>query len=264
MRTFGFLVLLLTVSGTAGPTAAAELEFGPFDQSNAVIDSFSGIVVVDIGDAPGIRARLDGPDDAIEKISVSERDGAVTITGPRTSGSSSVTVVGNTTVVVSGGGTAEVTIGGVDATTLETDAEPVTLTLELPRGTALSLNRFAGDATIGDTGAALTVALLGGTVDAGHVTEASLTINGSGDIRLRAASSALAMTVNGSGTIVVEDGAVRDLSGRINGSGSLRFGGRAETADVAINGAGTIDLAHVDAEPRTQMAGAGRITVGNW
>ena len=64
--------------------------------------------------------------------------------------------------------------------------------------------------------------------------------------------------------IEVANGAVGELSGRINGSGSLRFNGRAETAEVAINGAGTVELAHVDAEPRTHLAGAGRISVGNW
>ena len=264
MRAFGFLILLLTMPLAGGASSAAEKDFGPFDQAGALIETFAGIVRVETTDAPGIRASLDGPDDAVEKISVVGRDGAVVITGPRASASSSVTVVGNTTVIVSGGGSAEVTIGGVDATTMEPDSEPVTLRLSVPRGSALTFDRFAGDATIDDTGGALTIGLLSGTVEAGMVAEASLTINGSGDIRVRKAAGALAMAINGSGTIAVADGSVTNVSGRINGSGALDFDGRAETAEAAINGAGTIDLAHVDARPRTQLAGAGRITVGNW
>jgi len=264
MRSLGFLVPLLTLPLIAGPLSAAEKNFGPFDQASTVIESFAGIVLVDIGDEPGIRASLDGPDDAIEEISVSERGGTITITGRQTGGSSSVTSVGNTTVVVTGNGSASVTIGNVTTTADGVDDEPVTLRLTVPNGTPLTFDRFAGKATIGDTGASLTVDLLSGTVEAGAVTEASLTINGSGDIRLRRAAGALAMTVNGSGSIDVADGAVGDLTGRINGSGTLRFDGRAETAEVAINGAGTVELAHVDAEPRTHLAGAGRISVGNW
>lgn len=264
MRSIGFLVLLLTLPLTAGALSAAEKDFGPFDQASAVIESFSGIVLVEVGDEPGIRAVLDGPEDAIDEISVSARDGTVTITGPRLSSGSSTTVVGNATVIVSGGGRAEVSIGGTDITVSGSGEEPITLRLTVPDGTPLTFNRFAGKATIGDTGASLTVALLSGTIDAGAVADASLGINGSGDIRVRQAGGALAMTVNGSGSITVADGAVTDLSARINGSGALRFDGRAQTADVSINGAGTVSLAHVDAEPRTHLAGAGRITVGNW
>jgi len=264
MRSLGFLVPLLTLPLFAGPLSAAEKNFGPFDQASTVIESFVGIVQIDIGDEPGIRASLDGPDDAIEEITVSERGGTVAITGRQTGGGSSVTSVGNTTVIVTGNGTASVTIGNVTTTAGGVDDEPVTLRLTVPNGTPLTLDRFAGKATIGDTSASLTVALLSGTVDAGAVADASLAIIGSGDIQVRQADGALAMTVNGSGTIDVADGTVSDLTGHINGSGSLRFDGRAETAEVAINGAGTVALAHVDAEPRTHLAGAGRITVGNW
>lgn len=264
MRSIGFLVFLLTLPLTAGALSAAERNFGPYDQASTVIESFSGIVLVEVGTEPSIRAVLDGPDDAIDDIAVSVRDGAVTIAGPRHSSGSSTTVVGNATVIVSGGGRAEVSIGGTDITVSSDNDEPITLRLTVPDGTPLTFDRFAGKATIGDTGASLTFALLSGTVEAGAVADANLRINGSGDIRVRQADGALAMSVNGSGTIDVAKGTVTDLSGSINGSGTLRFNGRAQTADVSINGAGTVSLAHVDAEPRTHLAGAGRITVGNW
>ena len=264
MRAIGFLPLLLTLPMFAGVTYAAEKEVGPFNQSRAVIKSFAGNLVVEIGEGSEISGLLEAPDDRIDDIEISESGGAVSITGPRLTGNRSTTVVGNTTVVVTGGGRAEVTIGGVDATVVSTDDEPVSLRLTVPAGTELTLDRFAGDATIGNTDAALTVQLLSGTVEAGKVTDAHLAINGSGGIRVRETAGALVMTVNGSGTVDVANGAVSDLSGRINGSGSLRFDGRAETAEVSINGAGTVEIAHVEAKPRTRLAGAGRISIGNW
>lgn len=264
MRAIGFLSLLLTLPLFAGITYAAEKEFGPFDEDVARIESFAGTVLVEIGDESAIRAHLEAPEDIIDDFVVSNDDGSVSVTGPRRGSNRSTTVVGNTTVIVSGGGRAEVTIGGVDATVVTTDQEPVILRLTVPKGTELAFDRFAGDATIGDIEAALTVGLLSGTIDAGSVTEAHLAINGSGEVRVREAKGALAMTVNGSGTVNVAGGAVSDLSGRINGSGDLRFDGRAETAEVSINGAGTVEIAHVDAQPRTRLAGAGRISIGNW
>ena len=264
MRTLGFLVLMLTLPLYAGPLSAAEKDFGPFDQDRAVIESFSGVVLVEVGDEPGIRATLDGPEEALEEFSVSERDGAVAIVGPRLGERSSSTVVGNTTVIVSGGGRAEVSIGSSSVTVIGEDEERVTLRLTVPEGTPLSLDRITGKATIGDTGAPLTVALLSGTVEAGAVTDADLAINGSGDIRLRQVDGALSITVNGSGSIDVAGGAASELTGRINGSGALRFDGRAKTAEVSINGAGTVALSHVETRPVTHVAGAGSITVGNW
>ncbi len=264
MRVIGFLPLLLSLPWFAGVAHAAEKEIGPFSLTRAAIESFAGNLVVEIGDSAEIRGVLEAPDDRIDDFEISEDGGTLTIIGPRISGNRSTTVVGNTTVVVTGGGRAEVTIGGVNATVVSTDEDPVMLRLTVPAGTDVALTRFAGDASVGDTEAALTVQLLSGTVDAGKVTDAHLAINGSGGIRVDESSGALVMTVNGSGTVDVAGGVVSDLNGRISGSGALRFDGRAETADVSINGAGSVEIAHVEAKPRTRLAGAGRISIGNW
>lgn len=255
---FSFLFAL----GLAAEAAAATLERGPYSVDKLDIQTFSGSLTIEVGTSSETSLTLEGPEEALEAIDISESDDRLIVQGPARSSSTSVTVVGDTTVVVTGSGHTEVIIGS--ASTDGAPEETVSLRLAAPAGTALAVSRFVGTATIGDLDAPVQFELLGGTVDAGRVGSAQVDVRGSGDIRLAQVRGDLGMTIQGSGSIVVEDGTVQDLVGEIQGSGTLRFGGRANTARLGINGAGTVDVAHVEREPQTRINGAGTIRVGNW
>jgi hypothetical protein len=261
--TFFLALANLSIVGTA---SADEKLLGPFAAAQVTIDSFAGTLEISIGDADEISGRLNGPEESIAPFDIKTTAEGLLIRAPAHRSRSSVTVVGDTTVVASAGGSAEVTIGGIDSDDLAAarDEEPITLALTVPVGTALTIENFAGDATIAATRGPLMVILQGGVLQAVAARDPHLTIAGSGDIRLGEATGILTMAINGSGSIIVDGGATDAVSATINGAGSLRFDGHSKSAGISVNGAGTVDLAHVEARPVTRMAGAGSITVGNW
>jgi hypothetical protein len=261
--TFVLALANLSITGTA---SADEKLLGPFAAGQVTIDNFAGTLDIAIGEAEEISGRLNGSEESVASFDIETTAEGLLIRAPAHRPRSSVTVVGDTTVVASGGGSAEVTIGGLDSDDLAAarDEEPIILRLTVPAGTALTIENFAGDGTIGATDGPLMVILQGGVLQAAAARDPHLTIAGSGDIRLGEATGVLTMAINGSGSIIVDGGMTDAVSATINGAGSLRFGGRAARAGISVNGAGTVDIAHVEARPITRMAGAGSITVGNW
>lgn len=118
----------------------------------------------------------------------------------------------------------------------------VAVRLTVPVGTALEVEDFTGEGTVGDLGAALLVDdMTAGRLAVGNVATAKIGISGSGDI-------------------VLGDVA-RDLSVEINGSGDVRTGRTSGQLEVEINGSGDVEVARVDGPVKVEVNGSGDVSL---
>jgi hypothetical protein len=119
-----------------------------------------------------------------------------------------------------------------------------TVTIELPPR-ALRNVRLSGSAT----------ALLG-PLDQPAL---ALTVSGSGHVQVSGTVERMTVTIRGSGDIRLNDVAMKRLATRIAGSGNLEAGPK-EEADITIAGSGNVRLLSRPATLNTKIAGSGRIS----
>lgn len=157
-------------------------------------------------------------------------------------------VVGRGTVVVSGGG--------------ESDTK---VSVGIPNGSAVKVVGVQGDVTIGNTDGLLHASVLGSySIKAGRVRDATLSVQGSGEIYVGAVDGNLSMSIQGSGDIRVCSGSVGLLNTNVMGSGDARFNGKALDANLSVMGSGNIEVTSVKNRPSKSVMGSGDIKVGNW
>jgi len=87
----------------------------------------------------------------------------------------------------------------------------------------------------------------------------ALTVSGSGQVRAEGTVERMTVTIRGSGDIRLNDVAMKRLTTRIAGSGNLEAGPK-EEADITIAGSGNVRLLSRPATLNTKIAGSGRIT----
>ena len=223
---------------------------------------------IETGSEPGIRLNLTGSKRQIESIRTeATADGLLIIKGtsPATSSTFNITN-GSSTVIVSHGGTASVTIGGNgQSTVIMTDSEPpLQITIRLNPTTPISISGFSGSATLAALQAPLELELISGKAELAAVSDANLSIAGSGHIALERATGKLILNLRGSGDIVVDQADLSALEVTILGAGNVRVGGQAKQAALALNGAGNIYVETVKQKPQRRVLGVGEIRIGNW
>lgn len=114
--------------------------------------------------------------------------------------------------------------------------------ITVPVGTKLEIDEFSGEGTVGDLRGAFSLdGMNSGKLSVGHVSTASVGIDGSGDVAL--------------GDID------RDVSLEINGSGSISTGRTAGNTALEINGSGEITLAHTNGPINAEINGSGDIRI---
>jgi hypothetical protein len=86
----------------------------------------------------------------------------------------------------------------------------------------------------------------------------ALTVSGSGHAQVMGAVERMSVSIRGSGDIRLADVAIKRLTTRIAGSGNLEAGPR-EEADITIAGSGNVRLLSRPATLNTKIAGSGRI-----
>ena len=112
----------------------------------------------------------------------------------------------------------------------------------VPVGTRLEIDEFTGEGTVGDLRGAFSVdGMNSGKLSVGHVSTASVGIDGSGDVMLGDVD--------------------RDVSLEINGSGSITTGRTAGNTALEINGSGEITLAHANGPINAEINGSGDIRI---
>ena len=119
-----------------------------------------------------------------------------------------------------------------------------TVTIELP-SRALQNVRLSGSATA--------------TIGPLDQPALALTVSGSGLVQISGKVERMTVTIRGSGDIRLDDVAMKRLTTRIAGSGNLEAGPK-EAADITIAGSGNVRLLSRPATLNTKIAGSGRIT----
>jgi len=231
-------------------------------------------VQVEIHRNSDIEYTITGPADQVEAIRANVQGGTLVIQGDSSgSSSNSMTVIqtGRGRTVVSGGSVVigDVSMGSVfgrgNATTVVTGngtgESAVKITVKVPSGAPVNANRVLGNVVIGDTDGPLTVSVQGDNVYAGRVSSAQVTVQGSGDVRIKEVNGPVMAQVQGSGDIEIKNGTMSSLTATVQGSGDVNVGGTASTASLTVMGSGDIRVAHVRQRPMESVMGSGDIRV---
>ena len=236
------------------PGVSGAATFGPltYDATAVIVDDFIGTLNVTVVDADRSTVQITGTEDKIADI-------RVRLDGPN--------------LILRRG------MGPVDlAQGLDLAAYPV-VDLQVPAGTALTIDDMDGEASVGDLMAPLRVYVASLDATIGDVTSAHIDRFGSGNITLRNIAGPLNVTLSGSGDIKAESAASVDLTKRgsgdvilgaiagpvlaqMRGSGDIRIA-EAETVDIKKRGSGDIELGDVRGDFKYEGAGIGDVDVAS-
>ncbi len=137
--------------------------------------------------------------------------------------------------------------------------------ITVPRGTEITAQDINGKTVIGDTEGPVQASVRGNSdFMIGKIGDATLSIQGGGDITVANVNGNLNINLQGSGDVRVKNGTVRSLLVNVIGSGDVEFGGKAENASLSVTGSGDIAIAHVTNRPSIRATGSGNVTVSNW
>jgi len=115
------------------------------------------------------------------------------------------------------------------------------ITISVPRGSDVNINKQIGDITMGDLDGHLYVEAINSDLKSGRVTDAKIKIVGGGDTSITAVSGNLSIDVAGSGDVKV---------------------GNVGSADIEVAGSGDTDLGDVGGGLKASIAGSGDVSVG--
>lgn len=218
---------------------------------------------------------IEGTKSSVENVDVLTQGDTLVVRGKNTGGAN----IRGANVVISGGGISigggSISIGGMRGGRITTgnstvimsggDESDIKITIGVPVGSAIKVAGVQGNVVIGDTEGTLHASVLGGSdIKAGKVRDATLSVQGSGDITVASVTGNLSMSVQGSGDIRVRGGKVNLLNINVMGSGDARFNGEAIDANLTVMGSGDIDVDSVKNRPNKNVMGHGDINVGNW
>lgn len=222
------------------------------------IDTVNANVNIRVHNLEGINVSIKGPEKETQKIRVAHDEKMLLIKGelPRHSSRGSTVIIGNN--IISSSNT--VTINGV--TVCGGGDVETTIAIDVPVGLPISLSTIAGETQVGNTQGPIQIfANLGSNFRIGHVAQAQLSVQGSGDIEVASVQGQVEANVQGSGDIEVEDGNIQFLQARVQGSGDIYFGGTAVNANLSVMGSGDIKVQAVINKPNKQVIGSGDIKI---
>lgn len=253
------------------PTVGGDTEkmtHGPEAFSTQILDisNIKADVEVSVIDGDQMIVTIEGPSSEVKDINVNQSSNTLAIQGKGGNSGirgANVVISGSSSFSINAG---NISIGRGQVNIFNGGGENKTkLLVGVPKGSSVRIRGVQGKAVIGDTEGSLHASVLGGEdIRAGKVGDATLSIQGSGDINVGAVNGNLSMNVQGSGDIRVKNGSVNQLSANVMGSGDIRFGGKAIDANLSVMGSGDIDVKFVNNKPITNVMGHGDISVGNW
>lgn len=229
-------VCAAALSGTA---LASTIELPPqTHQASAVkLDALAARLTVRVDPAAtGITLAIKGEEEAVATVAVSTDDGVLKIEG-KGSESESWSLFG---------------WSGHDPDDLQ-------ISLTVGPGTPLTVKDYVGDAEIGDLNAALVVSAANGDIKAGRVTDARLSVAGSGSISVTEASGRLSASIAGSGEITA--GSAAAAVAEIAGGGDISIGVLAGGLDIEIAGSGSVTADAVNGPVEIDIAGSGDVEI---
>ncbi|HEY1561693.1 MAG TPA: DUF2807 domain-containing protein [Caulobacteraceae bacterium] len=87
--------------------------------------------------------------------------------------------------------------------------------------------------------------------------------SGSGDLRVISLNGPLHVHIAGSGNVLATTGQVTDMTVGVAGSGDVKFGGVAQRLDASVVGSGDVRVGRVTGPVTRHIAGSGSVTVGS-
>jgi hypothetical protein len=130
--------------------------------------------------------------------------------------------------------------------------------LTVPKGTSVHVEDLVGNAQIGDIMAPLHFSAASTNSTIGRVTEAHVTIEGSGRIAIGDISGDLHAETDGDGKITA--GNAHDVHAELAGSGAMAVGAIREL-HLSIAGSGDFTAARVNGPTKVEIAGSGSVNI---
>lgn len=194
-------------------------------------------------------------------------DGVLVIGGGSKSSSRGGGSVSN--VVISGGNISisglggRVRINGVEMGSGEPEST-LKVTIGVPKGCPIFLNKYSDEATIGDTEAPLKADVLDrGNIHVGRIADAILTASNHSNVEVVNVSGALVANVGGHSTVEVKGGDVQACTFNVAGHSTGAFSGLAQMGMLNASGHSNIYVAHVTNEPLRTQDRHSNVRVGN-
>ena len=259
--------------GTGGSTTNKPKKVGPevFTGRAVDISGISADVDITVGDKLSIT--IEGPEAEVDAIKFTQRGDRLVVEGSNASGKggrSGINISSGRGGIFVGGAIrgSHVMVGnGINVVSISGDrgSSSTKVSITVPQGAEVNAQDIDGKTTIGDTEGPVQASVRGnGDFVIGKIGDATLRIQGGGDITVAHVNGNLSVNIQGSGDVRVKNGTVRTLMADVMGSGDVKFGGKAENASLSVMGSGDIDVAHVTNRPQIRTMGSGDISVGNW
>jgi len=138
-------------------------------------------------------------------------------------------------------------------------SDDLSVTITVGANTPVKVNNYIGDAEIGDINATLKMNTSGGEVRAGSVTDADVSIAGSGDIILGNVVGDLDASIAGSGSVKTGDTHSADVE--IAGGGEIKVGTVNGDFDIDVAGSGEVYAVSVNGKVNIDVAGSGDVKI---
>jgi hypothetical protein len=212
-----------------------------FDIKTLKIDDVLGTVKIDVRDGGQATLQINGLKQRVDGISVKAANGTLSIKGHT-----------------------ERSVWDwnkwFDFSYKDTKPNQLFVLLTIPKGTRVDVNDVIGRATIGNTEGVMNYSSAGSTQSTiGNVSEAHISLAGSGKITVGNVAGALSAETAGSGDIKVVSASKVDAD--IAGSGSIQVGRIVGPLKVDIAGSGDFSAASVNGPVETDIAGSGSVTI---
>jgi hypothetical protein len=134
------------------------------------------------------------------------------------------------------------------------------VTVRLPEGTPVDIDRLTGDLTVGDLNGPFDLRGVG-ALDAtiGDVTIANIRVAGAADVELGNVAGNLIISISGAGDVTAGTSRRADVS--IHGASDIRLGAIAGGLDVSVAGVGDVRVESVNGPVDISLAGSGDVTI---
>jgi hypothetical protein len=145
----------------------------------------------------------------------------------------------------------------------ESHIKPADLVIKVmvPKGAELNVEDLVGDATIGDTNGPLRFEATATRARIGKVSEAKVSMDGSGHVDIAEVTGPLDLDIAGSGKVSV--GPAQKVNADIAGAGDATLGPIAGGLDLDIAGSGDVTAASVNGPVHIDIAGSGSVKIAS-
>ncbi|HTP78107.1 MAG TPA: DUF2807 domain-containing protein [Rhizomicrobium sp.] len=137
----------------------------------------------------------------------------------------------------------------------------LSIKVTVPKGTPVKISDLIGNAAIGDTYGPVDLESVSSNATIGKVTQAKISLGGSGKIAVADVSGDLELDIAGSGRITA--GHAGNVRADIAGSGDAQIGSVSNGVTVDIAGSGDFTAAKVNGPVHVDIAGSGNVKIAD-